>query len=170
MVPVERETMVEKLRASAARCVEQALARANTVVPVTSRIYEGQSRKAVEALYDHVVDGFESRQRPTVAIPIPVLAQARLAAVSDLTLDSLLRRFMAVNSQITVHVTEMVGQVGLSEEGWVDMVRIQVRVFEQVIESVIEEYGRATPSSGSTAKARLKLVKGILGGRADRCK
>lgn len=157
--------MFEALRASADTCVAQAIVRADSVAPAPSGSFASQSVKAVEAVYGHVVDVLGSGDRVTVPIPILVLAQARLAAVSNLALDVLLRRCVAVNDQIGLHLTEVVSQIDMSREGRVDVARKQVQIADRLIEAVVEEYNRAEPNGGSTVKQRLALVTAILEGQ-----
>jgi DNA-binding PucR family transcriptional regulator len=166
MVPTEREAVVRALRASAGPCIEQALLRANSVAPSRSKHYVSQSGKSIQAVYEHVVEVLNSGPVAVVPIPLVVLAQARLAAICDVTLDSVLRRCMAVNHQIGLHLTAVVNEIKLSYEGRIDVAQRQVQIFERVVEGVIEEYGRAESSGRSTESARLELVKRVLKGEA----
>jgi hypothetical protein len=164
MVPAEREAVVAALKVTAERCIEQALVQANSVAPSRFGPYVSQSTKTVEAVYDYVIEVFGAGGRPPAPVPILVLAQARLAAISDLTLDSVLRRCMAVNHQIGLHITEVVSKVEVSHACRVEVARTQVQIFERVVESIVDEYNRAESSGGSIEKARLELVKELLRG------
>jgi hypothetical protein len=73
---------------------------------------------------------------------------------------------MAISSCIMLHVTEVASQLTVSHQARIDVTRRQTLLLDRLADAVVEEYLRAENRGGSTAKARLKLVKGLLAGEA----
>jgi hypothetical protein len=148
--------------------VQEAIARATGVSEKAENsidpTYASQLPATVRAAYDHliaVVDAGSSRVGP---VPALLLTQARLAAAVDLSLEELLRRCLAINSLLTIYLLQEAENVPLPRQGRDDLARTQAAVFDQVIDTVVQEYNRAVIGRCSLGERKLALVKGLLAG------
>ncbi|MBS1887336.1 MAG: helix-turn-helix domain-containing protein [Actinobacteria bacterium] len=166
MLPAERDALGESLRTSAPQCVDRAVVRARRVARLPSPTYASDEARVIEDVYEHLIEMLEVGWRPAAEVPLAVLGQARLAAAADVRIDVYIRRWVAVTSHISLHVTIAVSQLALSKDARVEVARTQARVFDRLVESAVEEFVRAEGSRGTNAGARLELVRGLLAGEA----
>jgi hypothetical protein len=84
----------------------------------------------------------EERSPP---IPAALLAQARLAARSGVSLDAVLRRCLAGHTLFCGFLIDAVEAAGRlrAEATFLRLWRVQAATFERLIEALIEEYARA---------------------------
>lgn len=104
-------------------------------------VYLEGLRAAVSAAIDYGLAAIEHGEESSPPIPAALLAQARLAARSDVSLDTALRGCLAGNTAFVDSLIEAAED--LSREATFQLLRTQTATFERLIEAVIEEFTRA---------------------------
>jgi hypothetical protein len=117
---------------------------------------------AVRVAIDYGLSALGSTERlPPVSVAL--LAQARLAARSGVSLDTVLRRYFAGYAILSDHILEQA--TGLLEESQLKgVLRSQGTLFDRLLAAVSAEYSREAESLPSRDQDRAQLVKRLLGG------
>lgn len=144
------------------------LAQAHEVaaVPAEDAIYIEGMRAAALAAVDYGRDVLEVR---TSMPPVPpqLLAQARLAAASGVSVDSMIRRYVSGNATFSSAVIEGAYEIGLSPDAVQQVMNRQAEAFDQLISAVTREYARELDRrSTSNESHRFKLIGSLLRGVA----
>lgn len=121
-------------------------------------------RAAVSAAIGYGIDGIALRERPSM--PAQLLAQARHASRSGISLDTVLRRYVAGFALFSEFLSE-----AAEETSWVqgpemrDMLRTEAALLDHLLAAVGEEYGReAERHSQSAEERRVERVRRLLAG------
>jgi len=145
---------------------EAVLSQAHQVaaVPVDDAVYIEGMRSAALAAVDYGRDVFERRDG-LPPVPAPLLAQARLAAASGVSVDSVIRRYVRGNATFSAATIEAAYEAGLSSESVQQAMSLQAEAFDQLILAVSDEYARQMDRrSISRESRRLELIESLLGG------
>lgn len=122
-------------------------------------------RSAVRAAINYGIDALERSEDSAPPIPTVLLSQARLAARNRVPLDTVLRRYFAGYTLLGDFVIEEAERVGISSGSSLKrLLRLQAALFDRLIVSVTEEYGREGRGPGSRAERRANLVDRLLEG------
>jgi hypothetical protein len=121
---------------------------------------------ALSAALHHFLEAIELGEERTPPPPAVVLMQARAAARWNITLDTVLRRCFAgytLFGDFLMQEAEAGGR--LRGPGLNAVLRDQAAVFDRLVASVTEEYGReARPSAMSSAECQTRRVERLLVG------
>ncbi|HEY7951118.1 MAG TPA: helix-turn-helix domain-containing protein [Solirubrobacterales bacterium] len=124
-------------------------------------------RSAVAAGLDFALTKLErGSDAPDLAVPVALLAQARMAARNDIGLDTVLRRYLAGHTLIEDFLIEEAENAGISFDSAAlkSLLRIQATTLDNLLSAVTEEYNReATPVSGSEER-RAERIQRLLAG------
>jgi hypothetical protein len=120
------------------------------------------------AVFDFFLSAMEQGEAREMPVPTQILSQARLAVVSNLSLDELLRRCVAVNFLLAKYLQRGVESADVSWALHREMTERLEASFDQVFDVVVREYkasaalGRETPNS-----RRFSVVNAVLSGASD---
>ena len=111
-------------------------------------------RMAIAAAIDYSFAGIERSEERVPPVPAALLTQARLAARSGVSLDTVLRRYFAGYTLLGDFLMREAEEGGLlHDEALQRVLRAQAALFDHLIAAVTEEYGRE-------AKGRVDSVEG----------
>ncbi len=117
------------------------------------------------AILDHVVEVIEHEERAST-VPPTVITAARVAARAGVPLDAILRRYSAGNAFVVDILVEEAEGVGIVGTDLRRLLHRQVTLFDQLLETVSEEYAKETEGRlGNGADRRGQQIKALLGGR-----
>lgn len=123
-------------------------------------------RVSMRIAFEHCLLGIERGEDNLPPVPALLLSQARVAARSGITLDTLLRRYFAghtVLSGFLVEEAERDGSLGTARLQL--LMQILARIFDRLVATVSEEYAQESGSpSGTTDERRAKNIEGLLDG------
>jgi hypothetical protein len=127
--------------------------------------YREGMRAAALAAVDYGRDVIERRDADLPAVPSALLAQARLAAASGVSLDSVVRRYFGGYAMFSAAVVEEAHKSALSSEAVQYVMRRQAEAFDHLISEVTREYAEESKQrSNLPENLRLKLVSALLAG------
>lgn len=159
-----------RLRERRPRLEEAALARACDVADpdeVGDPEYGNGLRAAVSAAVGYGLAAIDRDAKPTEAPPEALLLQARLAARNEVSLDTVLRRYLAGHALLSDCLIEEAGS--LSKAELKRLLRREIELFDRLLASISEAYAqeeRGRPRSAG--QRRVELVRMLLaGGRVD---
>jgi hypothetical protein len=130
-------------------------------------------RAAVTAALDFGIAGLERGDGSSLELPAVLLTQARLAARTGVTLDTVLRRYFAGYTLLGDFVIGAAEDDGLLESAAIQrLLRAQAALFDRLIAAVTEEYTREDRRRSSSSEERLaakvrKLLAGDLVDSSD---
>jgi hypothetical protein len=129
-------------------------------------LYVEGSRTAVAVALDYGLLGLEQGEEWTPPIPAPLLAQARIAARSRISLDTVLRRYFAGYAVLSDFVIGEVREGGLLKGSSMQRVlRTQATLFDRLLAAVSDEYRREAGRRPQTPQQRrTQLVERLLSG------
>jgi hypothetical protein len=120
---------------------------------------------ALSAALEYALAVIEAGERRAPDPPPAVLAEARLAARSGVALDTVLRRYLAVNALLGDFVAEEAERADVPASVLRPLLRRQATLFDRMLEVVGEEYAREAKSwPSSSAERRRECVKSLLAG------
>jgi PucR C-terminal helix-turn-helix domain/GGDEF-like domain len=163
-----RSGLVVRLR-SRQREIEQAmLTRVRSVSEDTGRQdpeYAEGLRVTVAAALDYGIEAAGRGEDRAPPMPTTLLSQARLAARNGVSLDTVLRRYFAGYTVLGDFVIEESERGGyLKGASLKRLLRAQATLFDRLLASVTEEYGREAREPHSSERRRAELVEGLLAG------
>jgi PucR C-terminal helix-turn-helix domain/GGDEF-like domain len=121
---------------------------------------------AVAAAVDHRLTVLELGERHAPAVPLVLLAQARLDARNGVPLDTVLRRYLAANALFGDFLVKEAERAEVSSSSLRRLLSVQATLGDRLLEAVSEEYGRETMNRPTTPAERTReYVKGLLAGR-----
>lgn len=131
---------------------------------VDDPIYMEGLRAAVPAALDYGLTGLEAGEERAPPVPLVLLAQARQAARSGVSLEAVMRRYFigyALLGDFVIEESERIGsQDGASPQR---LLRVQAGLFDRLLDAVAEEYGREVHGRlGSSDERRTVLVRRLL--------
>jgi PucR-like helix-turn-helix protein/diguanylate cyclase with GGDEF domain len=121
-------------------------------------------RAAVSAAVEYGLEGIEPGQDSPPPVPLALLNQARLAARSGVSLETVLRRYVAGHSVLNdLLLEESAG--ALDEVEQKRILRKQASLLDHLIAAVSEEYARARDTRPETPeRRRAEQVRRLLDG------
>jgi len=121
-------------------------------------------RSAVSAAIEYGLEGIERGEGDPPPVPLALLTQAQLAARSGVSLDTVLRRYVAGHSVLNdLLLEESAGALEESERK--QILRKQASLLDHLIAGVSEEYARAKESRPETPeRRRTEQVRRLLDG------
>jgi hypothetical protein len=121
---------------------------------------------AVRAALVYGVEALRRSEEGAPAIPAVLLAQARLAARGGVSLDTVLRRYLAGYTLLGDFVIEEAEKGGLLKGAALQrLLRAQAAVLDRLLAAVGEEYSRELQvRSGSKEERRAERVRRLLAG------
>jgi PucR C-terminal helix-turn-helix domain/GGDEF-like domain len=120
---------------------------------------------ALTVALEYTLAVIELGERRTPGVPPALLAEARLAARAGVTLDTVLRRYVAGNALLGDFLVEEAERAEVSSSALRRLLRRQATLFDRLLEAVSEEHLREAKSwPSSTAERRRECVKSLLAG------
>ncbi len=120
---------------------------------------------ALAAAIEHRLAMLDSAERQAPAVPPALLAQARLDARDGVSLDTVLRRYLAGNALFGDFLAEEAERAEVSSTDLRHLLRRQAIVYDRLLEAVSEEHAREAQSwPSSTVERRRECVKSLLAG------
>lgn len=124
-------------------------------------------REAISAALEYSIEAIEGSGRTLPAVPLPLLAQARLAARSKVSLDIVLRRYFAGYTLLGDFVLEEAEERGVKAGDLKCRMRAQSAFFERVLGAVAREYEHeVSRRPGTREERRVATVRRLLAGEA----
>lgn len=124
-------------------------------------------RSAVAAALDYGLAGVEPGEERPPPAPTPLLAQARLAARNDVSLDTVMRRYFAGYVLLGDFLVEE-AQRGEPIRGieLKNLLRVQASRFDRLLTAIGEEHGREADTRGeqTSGERRSRLIERLLAG------
>jgi DNA-binding transcriptional ArsR family regulator len=161
-----REILVGRLRSRRIEVGESILARVRGLNgPKEDGIGTGRGLAAtVAATVDYGFETIESGEEKVPPIPAAVLVEVTRAARAGLSVDTLLRRYVAGHALLAEFVIEEATQAGLRGESLKQVLRDLATVFNRLLEAVSQEFLRPTAEPPSSKAMRLARVRRLLAG------
>jgi len=163
-----RTQLAERLRSRQEEIAQAALTRVYAVSD-PSEIAAGEYREGlrgtVAAALGYGAAAFECADDRSPPVPAELLTQARLAARNRITLDAVMRRYIAGYTVFGDFVIEAAEEEGISSGSSLKrLLRVQAALFDRLLTAVTEEYNREAGQPGSTAERRMEQVRRLLDG------
>jgi hypothetical protein len=132
---------------------------------VADPTYLHSLRDALSAALDYGLAVIELGERRAPGIPPALLSEARLAARAGVTLDTVLRRYLAGNALLGDFLVEEAERAEVPGPALRRLLRRQATVFDRLLEAVSDEHAREAKSwPSSSAERRRECVKSLLAG------
>jgi hypothetical protein len=166
-----RGLVVGRLRARRVELVEAIFARVRAGALAGSdddAEYVAGLRAAVMAAVEYVLEGIERGEEWCGPVPVVALEQARRAARSGVSLDTVLRRYLVGHTLLEGFVMEEADRVDIADSSGAlrGALRAQAAVLDRLLETVTGEYGVELARVGrSPEQRRAERVRGLLEGR-----
>ncbi len=167
--PLARGELAARLQARRGEIEEAILTRVYGVSDPTEAgdpAYLDGLKGAVAAAISFGLDSIGSSEQNPPQIPPEILIQARVAARTGVSLDTVLRRYFAGYALLgdflieEAEAGEMLGGDSLKR-----LLRVQASIFDRLLAAVSEEHGKeAEQRLETTAERRLDLVQRLLAG------
>lgn len=126
--------------------------------------YADGLRAAVAATIDFGLSAIESGETHS-PLPPAILAQARMAAHAEVSLDTVLRRCFAGHALLGDILIEEAEQCGLQGTALQGLLRTQATIFDRLLAAVSEEHGREVAGHNRIPeRRRLERIKRLLAG------
>lgn len=122
-------------------------------------------RAAVRVALEFGVAAIESTRPRNSEIPLEMLSQARFAARKAVSLDTVLRRYLAGYTLLGDFVVEEAEKEHIGGELLKRLLRSQAIVMDQVLAGVSDEYEREAKRPISVEQGRVESVKRLLAGQ-----
>jgi hypothetical protein len=161
-----RKTLRRQLDARHDEIEQTILARIYAIADPTegpdSEYVEGL-RAAVSAALVHSFAAIELGAEDAMPVPTALLTQARLAASSGVSIDTVLRRYVAGYAVLGDYLMEAVSE--LSGPAMKHVMRGHATLFDRIASAITREYSRVAASRlRSDEQRRAERVKGLLEG------
>ncbi|HEU4393518.1 MAG TPA: helix-turn-helix domain-containing protein [Solirubrobacterales bacterium] len=131
----------------------------------TDPAYVHGLRAALTAALEYGLAAIELGERRGPSVPPALLAEARLAARAGVTLDTVLRRYIAGNAIFGDFLVEEAERADVSNSAVRRVLRRQATLFDRLLETVSAEHAREAKSwPSSSAERRRECVKSLLAG------
>ncbi|HEY5942031.1 MAG TPA: helix-turn-helix domain-containing protein [Solirubrobacterales bacterium] len=123
-------------------------------------------RASVSAALEHGLSALGRSEQRAPAIPAVLLAQARLAARNGISLDTVLRRYLAGYTLLSDFLLQEAEKSdSLKGTDLQRLLRAQAALFDRLLAAVSEEYAREEQSQlGSTDQHRADRIRRLLDG------
>jgi hypothetical protein len=121
-------------------------------------------RAAVTAALDYGFSAVERGEERAPPIPAVLLTQARIAARSGISLDTVLRRYFAGYTLLGDFLVEEAEEGDLAGTHLKSLLRTQACLFERLIAAVGEEHAQEVQRSADSTERRAERVERLLAG------
>lgn len=165
----ERSELTSRLRARRAEIEQGVLTRVYAISDPTEAVdptYAEALRAAVAAAIDFGLAGIEAGERDPPQVPDTLLAQARFAARNGVSLDTVMRRYLAgytLLGDVLIEETQDRKLVGGRELK--RLLRAQAELLDRLLAAVGEEHAReAARRHDSPERRRVERVERLLDG------
>lgn len=165
-----RRALAERLRTRRAEVEAALLTRVHAIGDLTGvedPLYREGLRAAVAAALDYGVDSIETGAERARPVPLELLAQARQAARSRVSLDAVLRRYFAGYALLCDFVLEEAEGTGMRNGASPKrLLQDQAILFDRLLGAISDEYARETGGAQPSfaAQRRFEKVRGLLAG------
>lgn len=122
-------------------------------------------RSAVAAAISYGLGELKLSEAEPPPIPTPLYAQAREAARNGVSMETVLRRYIAGYTLLGEFLMREAEAGGLRSEQVQRLLRVQAARFDHLIAKVTEEYRRESESPRTAGEARMGRIRGLLAGR-----
>jgi DNA-binding PucR family transcriptional regulator len=160
--------LAERLKARRAEIEEALRARVYAISDPTATPdpeYADALSAAVDAALDYGFAGIEANADHPPPIPLTLLVQARIAARSGISLDTVLRRYFGGYALLSDFLIDTAEAEGMSASRLKGILRTQAFLFDRLITAVSEEHRRESGTQAvSATERRLACVKRLLDG------
>ncbi len=120
---------------------------------------------ALAAAIDHRLAVLEAGERHALAVPMALLAQARLDARDGVSLDTVLRRYLAGNAVFGDSLVEEAERAKVPSSALRRLLGEQATLGDRLLAAISAEYGQeAKNQPRSAAERRRECVKSLLAG------
>ncbi|HTR73992.1 MAG TPA: helix-turn-helix domain-containing protein [Solirubrobacterales bacterium] len=128
--------------------------------------YRDGLRRAVESAIEHTVDSIGRSDESPLLVPIPLLAQARLAARRRLPLETMLRRYLAGHAVLIDFVTDEAARQDVLPGLLGPILRSMAARTDLTVAAISSAYEQEQVSKrlASTDRRRSELVRRLLAG------
>jgi hypothetical protein len=133
---------------------------------ITDPEYLEGLRRSVSSGFDYALAGVESSERHLPPIPIPLLAQARLAARNGLSIDLVILRCSTYFTNIHNHIAIAFEGIDVSgsQVKLSDVLRVQGVAFDRLTKALTEEHKREREQLASDKQRRFSAAQSLLDG------
>ncbi len=165
-----RTDLVARLQARRGEIEQEVLTRVYAISDPTQRAdpsYAEGLRAAVSAAVDYGLAGIEHGEAHTSSVPSALLAQARLAAQNRVSLDTVLRRYLAGYTVLGDFLVQEVAEDRLLGDSELKLLlRAQAALLDRLLADVSDEYTKATDrqSTPTAEERRAERVERLLAG------
>lgn len=163
-----RTRLAGRLRDRHEEIAQAALIRVHAVsdpAEIAAGEYKDGLRATVAAALHYGAAAFECADDRSPPVPTELLIQARLAARNRITLDAVMRRYIAGYTVFGDFVVEAAEEEGISSATSLKrLLRVQASLFDRLLAAVTEEYNREAGQPGSSAERRMEQVRRLLAG------
>jgi hypothetical protein len=164
-----RSLLSKRLRARAGEIERAILSRLEAIAALGSNADPGYVeglRQAVSTALEYGLLAIEASEDDAPSVPVALLSQARLAARNGVSLETVVRRYLAGYTLLGDFLLEEAGANGLLAEAELKrMLRAQAAVFDQVLMAVGEEHARELERRCGTAEERrAERIERLLAG------
>jgi hypothetical protein len=126
-------------------------------------------RQAIAAAVGYALQGIERGAEWSGLIPAEVISQARRAARTGVSLDTVIRHYVAAYTLVETFIVEEADRGDLSGQG--DTLRgilgVRASLIDRLLTGIISEYGDELQQAGcSPEQRRTQLVHALLAGQA----
>ena len=133
---------------------------------VSDPTYRDGLRAAISAAVEYAFASLIAGEAHPPPVPVTLLAQARLAARSEVGIDVVLRRYLAGYALVGDVLVAEAARLGMSGEALKRPLRAHAAALDRLLAAVAEEHTReARPSPASAERRRLDLVRRLLAGQ-----
>jgi len=168
LIRAEVGYVAQRLRDRRGEIVAAVLSRIDAVSPPPDLVDEEYTRglkSAVVEAIEYGIGAVELGGGRSPSIPPALLLQARLAASHRVSLDSVLRRYIAGHAMMTQFVIDEVRRDSATAPGSAMAVGQLTASLDRIVDAVSEEHTRESQTQMKTTDQRLvDLVKRLLGG------
>ena len=126
--------------------------------------YLGGLKAAVSAALDYGVAALERSEDRALPTPTALLSQARLAARNRVSLDTVLRRYLAGHTLLGDFIFEEAEGAGVSATELKRLLRAQAALLDRLLATIAEEYERESGRPSSNEERRAEQIERLLAG------
>ena len=126
-------------------------------------------RNSVQAALEYALEGLERGHQLAGPPPAALLEQARKAARNQISLDTVLRRYLAGNALLLDLMIEEASAAGTPGDALQEILSTQANLLDRLLAAVAEEHSaemEALRSSTSAQARRLRTIERLLAGES----
>lgn len=158
-------TRLAERRAEIEAAVQSRIYAVSNPAEIGDPIYVEGLRAALSAAFDYAIGGLAGGDDGNTPVPAPLLVQARLAARSGVSLDTVLRRYFAGYTLLGDFLMQEAQDGPFAGAALQRIVRTQAILFDRLVAAITEEHSREWKRQpGSAEERRVERVEALLGG------